>query len=222
MPTLPRRHALALAAAWWGGRGARAQSAPPPAVALAGRMGERALLVVDGATRVLAPGQSAGPLRFVRWQDDEALVEVDGAALRLRVGARPTALAGAAPAAPAGREIVMTAGPGGHFVAGGAINGRAVQFMVDTGATVVAIPQSEAARLGIDTSRAQRAVTQTANGPVPVLRVVLGSVRVGEVQLANVEAVLLPAAMPQVLLGNSFLSRFQMRRDNDVMRLELR
>jgi len=47
-------------------------------------------------------------------------------------------------------------------------------------------------------------------------------VRVGDVEIANVEAIVMPAAMPHVLLGNSFLSRFQMKRDNDVMRLEKR
>jgi aspartyl protease family protein len=50
----------------------------------------------------------------------------------------------------------------------------------------------------------------------------LDRVRVGEVEISNVGAVVMPQALPYVLLGNSFLSRFQMRRDNDVMRLELR
>ena len=71
-------------------------------------------------------------------------------------------------------------------------------------------------------SQARGAVTQTANGPVPTQMVTLTRVRVGEVEVANVGAAVLPLPMPYVLLGNSFLSRFQMRRDNDVMRLELR
>ena len=61
-----------------------------------------------------------------------------------------------------------------------------------------------------------------ANGAVPVHRVSLNVVRVGEVEVSNVEAIVMPAQMPYVLLGNSFLSRFQMRRDNDVLRLERR
>jgi aspartyl protease family protein len=65
-------------------------------------------------------------------------------------------------------------------------------------------------------------MTQTANGAVPVHRVSLSAVRVGAVEVANVEAIVMPAQMPYVLLGNSFLSRFQMRRDNDVLRLERR
>ena len=50
----------------------------------------------------------------------------------------------------------------------------------------------------------------------------LTSVRVGDVQVYNVEALVIPAPMPYVLLGNSFLTRFQMKRENDVMRLEKR
>jgi len=52
--------------------------------------------------------------------------------------------------------------------------------------------------------------------------VTLGSVRVGEVEIANVDAIVLPAAMPHVLLGNSFLTRFQMQRNNDTLRLTKR
>jgi aspartyl protease family protein len=94
--------------------------------------------------------------------------------------------------------------------------------MVDTGATVVALSQGEAERIGLEWRNAPRAFTQTANGAVPVHRVSLSAVRVGEVEVANVEAIVMPAQMPYVLLGNSFLSRFQMRRDNDVLRLERR
>jgi aspartyl protease family protein len=50
----------------------------------------------------------------------------------------------------------------------------------------------------------------------------LASVRVGDVEVPNVEAVVMPAAMPHVLLGNSFLTRFSMKRDADTMRLERR
>jgi aspartyl protease family protein len=62
----------------------------------------------------------------------------------------------------------------------------------------------------------------TANGMVPVHRVMLTSVRVGDVQVYNVEALVVPGQMPYVLLGNSFLTRFQMKRENDVMTLEKR
>ena len=119
-------------------------------------------------------------------------------------------------------EIVITAGPGGHFTAGGSINGRAARFMVDTGATAVSIGRDDAERLGLDLKGARTSFTQTANGPVAVQSLTLTSLRVGDVELSNVNAIVLPSAMPYVLLGNSWLGRFQMRRENDVMRLELR
>jgi aspartyl protease family protein len=122
-----------------------------------------------------------------------------------------------------GREIVLTAGPGGHFMTAGAINGRAANFLVDTGATSVAMGQVDADRMGIDYKNStRRGFAETANGRVPAYGVTLTSVRIGDVEVANVEAIVLPAAMPHILLGNSFLTRFQMKRENDVMRLEKR
>ena len=109
---------------------------------------------------------------------------------------------------------------GGHFQAAGSINGKPVNFMVDTGATIVALSQAEANRIGLDWKRGRPGLSQTANGTVPVYNVNLGAVRVGDVQISNVAAVVVPAEMPLVLLGNSFLNHFNMRRDNDVMRLE--
>ncbi len=193
-----------------------------PSVVLAGRMGERALLMINGQPQMLAVGQSAAGVKLLRWQGDEALVERDGRTALLRVGGSPAQLAGATPAASNGREIVITAGPGGHFISSGAINGMPVQFMVDTGATLLAMSQGEAQRLRLDLRNARQGMSHTANGMVPVQQVSLTRVRVGEVEVSNVDAMVLPAAMPHVLLGNSFLGRFQMRRENDVMRLELR
>jgi len=74
----------------------------------------------------------------------------------------------------------------------------------------------------IDLSAPRTVMARTANGDVPAQLVTLNSVRVGDVELYNVAAVVVPQPMPMVLLGNSFLSRLQMRRENDVMRLELR
>jgi aspartyl protease family protein len=155
------------------------------------------------------------------WQGDEAEVQIGAQRARLRLGGTPTLVGGAVPR-PAAREIVVSASPGGHFLPSGAINGRAVRFMVDTGATLMALGRDEATRLGLDLSGARTGISQTANGPVPVQIVVLDRVRVGEVEITQVGAVVLPQPMPYVLLGNSFLTRFQMRRDNDVLRLELR
>lgn len=209
--------ALSVAFMW----GAVPASAHAQTVNLAGRMGERALLVIDGQTRTLAPGQAAGAVRLLRWVGEEAEIEIDGRKQLLRSGGQ-SALPASPAAAPSGRDIVLSASSGGHFVSEGAINGRSVRFMVDTGATLVAMGRPDADRLGLDLTAARPGVSQTANGPVAVQLITLSSVRVGTVQIANVNAVVMPQPMPYLLLGNSFLNRFQMQRDNDVMRLQLR
>jgi aspartyl protease family protein len=190
-------------------------------VVLAGRMGERALLVIDGRPHTLSVGQTAAGVRFLRWAGDSTQVERAGTGYALQLGSAPAQI-GSAPAPVGGREIVITAGPGGHFTAGGSINGRTARFMVDTGATMVSIGREDAVRLGLDLQGARTSLTQTANGPVAVQSLTLASLRVGDVELSNVQAIVLPAPLPYVLLGNSWLGRFQMRRDNDVLRLELR
>ena len=199
-----------------------ASTAAAQSVQLGGRMGERALLIVDGTPYTVAPGNTVAGVKLLRWAGDDAEVELSStrAPLRLRVGT--PAQVGGASAGPSRREIVMTADPGGHFRPSGSINGKPVRYMVDTGATLVAMGQDDALRLGLDLSDARQGTVQTANGPVAVRIVVLDRVRVGDVEITQVGAVVMPQPMPFVLLGNSFLSRFQMRRDNDVMRLDLR
>ena len=213
-----RRPLILLAAAAGLISAARAQGSGPR-VQLAGVMGGKAMLVIDGQTRMLSAGQSHEGITLRSLDGDTARVDTPAGPLVLRVGATPVAVSTAPPRASSAREIVLTAGPGGHFITTGSINGQSVSFMVDTGATTVAMSQAEALRLGLDLRSGRRGVGSTANGPVPFVSVTLTRVRLGEIEVANVEASVLPQGMEHILLGNSFLSRFQMRRDNDTMRL---
>ena len=163
----------------------------------------------------------AALLTLLALTGQRAEVRHKGGTLGLTVGASPVQVGGAARGG-GGHEIVLPASAGGHFMSEGAINGSAVRFMVDTGATLVALSQADAKRAGIAWERGQPGMSHTANGPVQVHMVTLDRVRVGGVELNQVRAVIVPQPMPYVLLGNSFLSRFSMRRDADVMRLELR
>jgi len=97
-----------------------------------------------------------------------------------------------------------------------------VRFLVDTGASTVALGAAQAAQIGIDFRAGERVAMSTANGVVPAYRVRLDSVRLGEVEVYGVEATVVASEMPFVLLGNSFLSRFRIRQENDVMMLERR
>ena len=195
---------------------ARAQS-----VSYSGRMGDKALLVIDGTPRTLSAGATQAGVRLLSVNADAAVIEVKGQRQTLTLGGRPVSLGGA-DSAGGGAQIVLTAGLGGHFITGGSINGKAVEFMVDTGATTIAMGAADADRIGLKYKDGQRFQASTANGLVIGYRAVLGVVRIGDVQVYNVEAAVLPQGMPHILLGNSYLTRFQMKRENDRMTLDKR
>ena len=193
-------------------------SALAQSVTLSGSLGaSKALLVIDGQAHTVSVGASVKGVTLRSVGDGQAEVEVAGRRTLLHLGA--PARIGAA-LAPVSSEIVIPVGPGGHFVSTGAINGKPVEFMVDTGATAIAMSQSEANRIGLDWQRGKRGMSHTAGGTVPIHVINLSSVKLGGTEVFNVEAVVVPADMPMVLLGNSFLGRFSMKRDNDIMRLE--
>jgi aspartyl protease family protein len=203
--------ALCVSAAW-------AQS-----VALQGMLGGKALLIIDGAApRTVAAGETHKGVKVLSTTGDEALVEIAGKRQTLRVGEAPASVGGTGGGPAHSSRVVMNAESGGHFFSAGAINGQAVRFLVDTGATSVSIGVPEARRIGLKYESGEVARSSTANGTVTIWKIKLASVRVGDVEIHDVDASVVPAAMPFVLLGNSFLSRFQMKRENDQMVLERR
>lgn len=190
-------------------------------VALAGVMGSKALLMVDGrGPETVAVGQVFSSVKLLSLQGDQVVVEVDGRKRPLRIGQQVAG--GTGGAGEGGDKTILTADGAGHFVATGAINGGAARFLVDTGATMIAIGASEARRLGIDASKGQQGVASTANGQTVVTKVRLDSVRVGEITLLNVDAAVHQNELPIILLGMSFLNRVEMLRDGSTMTLKKR
>ena len=207
----------ALLAVLLAGSAAQAQS-----VALAGMLGNKALLVVNGtAPKTVAAGETHEGVKVISTSGDQAVVEQNGKRNTLRIGEAPVNV-GASKSGGKGNRIVLLAGTGGHFMTAGQINGKAVQFMVDTGATSVAMGAQDAERTGINFKVGQPVMMSTANGSVQGYRIKLDSVRVGDVEVFGVDAVVTPQPMPYMLLGNSFLTRFQMLRENDQMTLTKR
>lgn len=198
-----------------------AQPQPPAQVQLNGMLGARsALLIIDGEPRTLDVGATVKGVKLIALEDGRATVEYGGRRQTLALGAAPGRIVAPAGAPP--RHITLPMGAGGHYTSIGMINGQVTNFLVDTGATSIAISQIEAEKLGLRYMYGKRIVTQTANGIVPAYQFQLASVRIGDVEVRDVEAIVIPGTMSHVLLGNSFLNRFQMRRDNDIMTLELR
>lgn len=190
-------------------------------VSMSGSLGDKALLMIDGAPRTVATGATVQGVKLVSVTGSDAVVEIKGKRVTVPMGGAQVSI-GAPASAGGGSQIVLTAGSGGHFVTAGAINGKAVRFVVDTGATSVAMGFAEAEHLGLDYRKGQRLNVSTANGNVPAYRVRLGEVRIGDVVVYDIEATVVPAQMEFILLGNSFLTRFQMKRENETMTLSKR
>lgn len=200
-------------------------SAWAQSVAMSGGMGSKALLVVNGgAPKALAAGDVHRGVKVVSVSGEQTVVEIEGKRHTVRLGGAPVSLGGGGGGGSSGggSQIVLTAGTGGHFVTQGSINGRTVEFLVDTGATNVAMGQDVARRLGIDFEKGELGRSSTANGVVTTYRVRLAKVRIQDVEVYDVEASVLPGSMSSVLLGNSFLTRFQMKRENEQLTLSKR
>ncbi|HEY0201879.1 MAG TPA: TIGR02281 family clan AA aspartic protease [Burkholderiaceae bacterium] len=220
MPPLPRRPFLALCVSLLvaGQHTAWAQSTR---LALVGILGGKALLVVDAAPpRTVAVGESLGGVKVIAVRAGDVDVQVDGQRATLRLGESPVSVAGRS--AGGGQRTVLLADRNGHFVQDGQINGQAVRFMVDTGASVVAIGQTDADHLGLIYANKPAVRVNTANGTAQGWQVKLDSIKFGNTELLGVDALVTSQPMPYVLLGNNFLNQFRMTRQSDQMVLEQR
>ncbi|MBS1188280.1 MAG: hypothetical protein H6R10_72 [Rhodocyclaceae bacterium] len=189
-------------------------------VGLAGVTGSKAMVMIDGGPpQSLAVGQAVDGVKLLSIQGDQALFDVQGKKRPLRVGQHAVGNGGNGDS---GGKVVLAADAQGHFVTTGTVNGVSVQFLVDTGATMISLGAADARRIGLDGNQGQRGVTQTANGQAMVSRVKLDTVRIGDISLHNVDALIHQNDMPVALLGMSFLNRMEMQRDGGSMTLRKR
>jgi aspartyl protease family protein len=188
-------------------------------VGLAGVMGSKAVLTINGGEPRATPvGQSVDGVKVISVQGDQAVVEIGGRKRALRVGQHAIG----AGSGDGGGKVTLTADGQGHFFTTGSVNGATVRFMVDTGATMISLSASDARRIGLDPSRGEKGLTNTANGQAVVTKVKLDTVRVGDVTVNNVDALIHQTEMPFALLGMSFLNRMEMQRDGSTMTLKKR
>ncbi|MDK9724464.1 MAG: retroviral-like aspartic protease family protein [Sterolibacteriaceae bacterium MAG5] len=190
-------------------------------VALAGLLPGRAVVVVNGGNpRTLSVGgKTPEGVKLLAVEDGAALFEIDGKKERLVLGAHAVSSGGAG----GGSSVTLTADSRGQFFTLGSVNGAPVRFVVDTGATYVALGASDAVRAGIDyRNKGQPGQAMTANGVIRSWRVPGNSVRLGDITLHEVDVAVQENNMPVVLLGMSFLNRVEMKRAGDTMTLKKR
>ncbi|CAN5469774.1 TIGR02281 family clan AA aspartic protease [soil metagenome] len=197
-----------------------AASAQAADIAVIGLFPGKAVLVIDGG-----PPKTFSVDKTI--VEGVKLVAVDGASATIESNGKRQVIpigghVNRAPSSSGASSVTLQADGAGHFMAQGRINGVGVRMLVDTGATVIALSSAEALRIGLDYRKGQLGQINTANGAVSVYRVTLDSVKIGDLELNQVSAVVQEAGLPFALLGMSFLSRTDMRNDGQQMILTKR
>jgi len=137
-------------------------------------------------------------------------------------GLQAAGAASQASASPNAPSLELQADAAGHHWAAGTVNGLPVRFLVDTGASAVTLSQGEADRLRLPWRTAPIGQVRSAAGTMPAHLLELAEVRVGALTAERVGAVVVPGRERLALLGLTFLARFRMRREDDVLTLEPR
>jgi aspartyl protease family protein len=196
-----------------------AASARAADVVLVGLIGDKAVVLsIDGGEpKTVRIGQKWSGISVISIEGEKATLEIEGKRRVLSRGQHA-----GAPNPNSRQSVTLSADTRGHFVTDAAINGGQVRVLVDTGASTIALPARDAQRLGIDYRKGQRLSVSTAAGATEAYRVMLDTVRVGGIELHNVEGVVIEKGLEIGLLGMTFLNRLEMRRDGPQMTLTRR
>jgi aspartyl protease family protein len=190
-----------------------------PQVLVVGLFPGAAVLNVDGQRKLVKVGQTGpGGVVVVSADSRGAVLRVDGVERAYSLSREYSN----GFAEPSTRQLSIAKGIGGHYWIAGSVDGHPMQFLVDTGATSVALNEGHARRLGIDYRVVGRPLqVSTASGTVRGWRVTLNSVKVGTLEVLGVEGVVLEGGSPtEALLGMSFLGRVGWRVEQDLLVLE--
>ena len=189
-------------------------------VSVVGLFPGKAVLVVDGGSpRTYSVGASiSSGVKLVAASNTSATIDFNGKRQVLAIGQHGGGGSGGSD----GGSVTLHADGRGHFTAEGQINGSMVRMLVDTGASLISLPAHDAVRCGVNYKQGTPAMISTANGVAPAYRVKLDIVKIGDIVLHQVDALVLERGLPIALLGMSFLNRTEMQRNGDKMTLKKR
>ncbi len=183
---------------------------------------DKAVISIDGKQRKLQVGQvSPEGVKLIAADAEIAVLEIDGRRMELKLDGN---IGGIFKRGQAPKVIRLAPGTNGHYFVDGAINGNPVSFVVDTGATSIAINKHIAKRLGVlYRTDGKRGQIETASGVVNAYYVIFDAVKIQTLELRHVEGVVVDGDFPSTsLLGQSFLNRLDMRREGILLQLEER
>ena len=190
-------------------------------VRVVGLFSDRAVLLVEGRQHMLRVGQTSPEgVKLVSASSELAVLLIDGEEVTARLDGRVSARKRTATV----KEVQVWRDTTGMYTTVGSIDGLPVPFLIDTGATQVAMNASQARRLGIDYHvTGNPAEVTTASGVARAWMVTLDSVKVGDLEVRNVSAVVLEGEQPKVtLLGMSYLGRMEITNSGRLMTLRQR
>ncbi len=185
-------------------------------VAVVGLFKDKAILRVDGGPpKTLSAGQTVGGVKLISATSESAVIEVDRKRRTLLMGQSFANV----PSSNLKPTVMLSEDPSGHFFSQGEINGVSVSFLLDTGATSVAIGAQEAKRMNLDYEASAPIMVGTAAGAEKAWKVMFNTVKVGGISLNMVAGYVLDANVSPALLGMSFLNRTDMKREGQTMTL---
>lgn len=179
----------------------------------------KAVLVVDGGPpKTLSAGSTVTDgVRLISVTNNGAVLDINGKRETLAMGQHVNRSTGSERS-----SVTLQPDERGHYLVKGQINGGEVRMLLDTGATSIAIPATDAIRLGIDYKKGRPVYVNTANGSAPAFKVMLDKVKVGDIEINQVEGLVREQGLPIILLGMSFLNRTEMRLEGQQMTLTKR
>ncbi|BDZ73060.1 hypothetical protein GCM10025856_07790 [Methylophaga marina] len=187
-------------------------------IMVVGLFKDKAVVEVDGNQHLLSVGETSPEgLKLLAANSNKATFEINGEKQTFPLGDRISSNY-----IEAEKKTAVTLWPSnGMYTATGNINGYTTSFLVDTGASTIAMNSATAARLGIDYLRGQQVGIRTASGKSVGYKVKLDYVQLEQIKLHNVDAVVLDGEEPSVtLLGMSFLGQLDIQHNGE--RLDLR
>lgn len=187
-------------------------------VNVVGLFSGKAVLMINGAKpKTLSVGQSSDGVKLLAADSQVATLQIEGKTKQLGMG-QAASVGGSASSGTQSATLYSNAQ--GHFIGDCQINGAALKFLVDTGATTVALNSGDAKFANIDYKRGEQMQVSTANGVVTAYRVTIANLKIGGITLSQVDASVLEGGSPPiVLLGMSALSRLDMKRADIAMML---
>lgn len=187
------------------------------AITIQGLYPDRAVIKLGRSLQILKVGEKSPipGVQLVSANSEQAVISINGQEKSFVLGRSVGGYD-----ARVEKKVVIKRDTHGMYRYPGFINGKRVRLLIDTGATLVAMSEVQAKQLGLDYLQGQRGHVTTASDKTAAFAVTLKRVKVGEIELNNVSAMVLEGAYPkEVLLGMSFLKETDMQDNGQTLKL---